>query len=173
MNPLRLALTVLALTAFGFGQDPIRFGIVLDGPSEKNAQLVETFQTEISLVLEGEFEARFSPPKVVTADWTASGVRAVVERLLSDPEVDQVLALGLLSSSEVARRGSLPKPVFAPLVFQPQLQGVPIETRQRSLSDPDDFETIQVSGVRNLNYVMIGGNLLEYLKRHSPYQLRI
>ena len=164
MPTLRLALTVLALTAFGFGQDPIRFGIVLDGPSEKNAQLVEVFQTEISLVLEGEFEARFSPAKVVTADWTASGVRAVVERLLSDPEVDQVLALGLLSSSEVARRGPLAKPVFAPLVFQPQLQGVPIETRQRALSDPDDFETIQVSGVRNLNYVMLGSDLQAYVK---------
>ena len=100
----------------------------------------------------------------MTADWTASGVRAVVERLLSDPEVDQVLALGLLSSSEVARRGSLSKPVFASLVFQPQLQGVPIQTQQRALSDPDDHETIQVSGVRNLNYVMIGSDLQAYVK---------
>ncbi len=158
MPTFRVALTVLVLTAFGFGQDPIRFGIVLDGPSEKNSQLVEIFQTEISVVLEGEFEARFSPAKTVTADWTGSSVRAVVSRLLSDPEVDQVLALGLLASSEVARRGPLPKPVFAALLFQPQIQGVPIETRRRALIDPEDFETFEVSGVRNLNYVMLGSD---------------
>ena len=164
MQTLRLALTLLLLTAFGFGQDPIRFGIVLDGPSEKNSRLVEIFQTEISVVLEGEFEARFSPAKIVTADWTGSSVRAVVSRLLSDPEVDQVLALGLLASSELARRGPLPKPVFAALLFQPQIQGVPIETRRRALIDPEDFETFEVSGVRNLNYVMLGSDLQHYVK---------
>ena len=160
MQAFRLALTVLVLTAFGFGQDPVRFGIVLDGPSEVNARVVETFQAEITTVLEGEFEVHFSPAKIVTSDWTAAGVRAVVDRLLSDPEVDQVLALGALGSLEVARRGPLPKPVFAPVVFQPELQGVPIETRRLALLDPEQFETIQVSGVRNLSYMSIGTDLL-------------
>ena len=160
MQTLRLALTVLVLTALGFGQDPVRFGIVLDGPSELNTRVVEVFQEEIKTVLEGEFESRFSPAKIVTSDWTAAGVRAVVDRLLSDPEVDQLLALGALGSLEVARRGPLPKPAFAPMVFQPELQGVPIETRQLALLDPGDFETIQVSGVQNLNYLAVGTDLL-------------
>ncbi len=164
MHALCLALVFFTLSAAGLGRDPVRFGIVLDGPSEKNAQLVETYQVEILAVLEGEFEALFSPARIVTADWTAAGVGAVVERLLSDPAVDQVLALGVLASQEVARRGPFPKPVFAPLAFQPELQGLPIQSRRRPLSDPDDFEAVQVSGVRNLSYVVLGGDLLENIK---------
>ncbi len=69
-----------------------------------------------------------------------------------------------MRANEVARRGPLPKPVFAPLVFQPDLQGFPVATRDRPLSDPEESETIQVSGVENLNYVMIGGDLLKDVK---------
>ncbi len=94
-----LPLTFWALTGGGSAQVPVRFGIVLDGPSEQNAQIVETFQAEILGVLEGEFDASFSPARILTSDWTASGVRAVLDRLLSDPDVDQVLALGVLASN--------------------------------------------------------------------------
>ena len=59
MHALCLALVFFTLSAAGLGRDPVRFGIVLDGPSEKNAQLVETYQVEILAVLEGEFEALF------------------------------------------------------------------------------------------------------------------
>jgi len=89
----------------------VRIGIVLDGPSERNDELRLVFEQEIGIMLEEQFDVRFPPQTRLEADWTATGVREVIDRLLADPEVDLLLALGVLSSNELARRGPLPKPV--------------------------------------------------------------
>ena len=56
------------------------------------------------------------------AEWALAFASEGLERLLNDPEVDLVLALGMLSGHEVARRPELSKPVLAPLMLDPALQ---------------------------------------------------
>ena len=85
-------------------------------------------------------------------------MEAVIDRLLADPEVDLLLALGVLSSNELALRGPLPKPVFAPFVFSRGLQGIPSEVLERPLSRPGEVERIRVSGIPNLSYVEFGAD---------------
>ena len=70
-----------------------------------------------------------------------AGVRSAIDRHLDDPEVDILLALGVLASNEAAQRTNLPKPVIAPVVLDPDLQSL------HSIEG--------TSGVRNLNYVAI------------------
>ena len=88
------------------------------------------------------------PRNVSKRDWTAGGIREAVDRLLSDPEVDILLAIGPQSSNDVARRPTLPKPALAAFVIDAELQGIPIRF------DPQMGRPI--SGVTNLSYVVIG-----------------
>ncbi len=165
LHSLRILARLTVMVGFGspliLAQLPVvRIGIVLDGPSERNDELRFVFEQEIGIMLEQEFDVRFPPPKRLEADWTATGVQEVIGQLLDDPEVDLLLALGVLSSNELARRGPLPKPVFAPYVFTQGIQDIPSEIRERPLSRPGEVERIRVSGVPNLSYVAYGGDPL-------------
>ena len=109
-NLLRLIRLLTAVVVFWclcvtfmVAQPPVvRVGMAFDGPSERNQILRETFQQEITVLLEDEFDVQFPTDKQLEADWTLAGVRTIVDRLLSDREVDHVLTLGILSSSQAA-----------------------------------------------------------------------
>jgi hypothetical protein len=153
-----LAFVVLGGVTISAGQAQnrlVRFGIAIDGPWERNERIRTTFEREITQLLQAEYEVRFPPGKRLQADWTAAGVNAVLDRLLTDPEVDYVLTLGPLTSNAVGRRGPLPKPVIAPYVIGAALQGIPVEIRERQVAGQQTVEQIHVSGVPNLSYVNI------------------
>ncbi|MCA9728142.1 MAG: TolC family protein, partial [Candidatus Eisenbacteria bacterium] len=52
-------------------------------------------------------------------------VVAGLDRLLANPDVDLILALGPLASMEAGRRGRLTHPVVAPFVLDAEAQGIP------------------------------------------------
>ena len=120
-------------------QPLVRIGLVIDGPWERAEEVRTLFERELTDLLGGEFDVQFPASARIEADWTLAGIRAAIDRLIEDPEVDLVIALGVIASSEVARRGPLPKPVIAPFVLDAHLGGIP----QRD----------GASGVRNLSYV--------------------
>ena len=166
LRSVRILARLTVMVGFGspliLAQLPVvRIGIVLDGPSERSGEVRPVFEREIGIMLEEQFDVRFPQEKRQEADWTATGVQEVIDRLLADPEVDLLLALGVLSSNDLARRGPLPKPVFAPYVFSRGIQGIPSEIRERPLSRPGEVERIRVSGVANLSYVAYGGDPLQ------------
>jgi len=129
--------------------EPIRVGIVVDGPWTFNDWIHDLTQREIDSLTEGEFEVIIPPDKHLVGDWTLEGVQAEVTKLLVDPEVDIVITWGLLASHAVCCVGELSKPVIAPVVIDPVLQGLP--------------RTGGTSGVRNLNYVALPDTLAEEL----------
>lgn len=121
------------------GKSPVvRIGFVMDGPWDRLQKTLAEFEEEIKDLLSGEFDVRFPKDKQIVSNWTAEGVREAVSRLLADPQVDMVIALGLLASHDACLRGSLPKPVLAPIVLDVDLQGLP--------------QKDGASGVKNLSY---------------------
>ncbi len=164
--PLRLELVALGLLALlapatpALAQlpcAPCTIGVALDGPWERNDEVRAIFEREIAAVAAPDFDVVFPDGKRLLADWTLESARNVVERLLSDPEVDVVLTSGPLVSTYVSRRpGALEKPVIAPFVLNPDALGIPIET-----NDADEL----VSGVPNLGYVTFPNRLDEELRR--------
>ncbi len=156
MKPLARAVCfqfLFTLSVVGAGMIPaqsgvVRIGIVADGPWERNVEIREAFESEISVLVGPSFDVRFDAAKQIEADWTADGIREAVDRLLSDPEVDILLAIGPQSSNDLARRPTLPKPALAAFVIDAELQGIPIRF------DPEQGRPI--SGVPNLSYVIIG-----------------
>ncbi len=143
---LYVVLGVAAMVASGLDparaqdREAVSIGIVVDGPWERNAQILDLFQQEITTLLSDVFDVRFPVEAQVDGGWTTEGVRNALDRLLEDPEVDLVLTVGVLGSADAGRRTVLPKPVIAPFVWDTDLQVVP----------RTDSGT---SGVTNLNYV--------------------
>ena len=137
----------------------VRIGLAVDGPWERNEAIETTFEREIRQLLESEYDVRFSPEKRLVGDWTAAGIKANIDRLFADPEVDFVITLGVLSSNDAARRGALPKPVFAPFVIEPDMQGIPYQVREERVAGRDTPERSRISGVQNLSYVALGDRI--------------
>lgn len=152
MSVNRISLLAAALAAvFLCASSPaaslpvVRMGVVIDGPWSGNDAAGALFQEEILALTEGEFDVRFTPEKTIVSDWTAAGVRAAIDRLLADRNVDMVLALGVLASNDACQRRDLPKPVVAPVVIDADVQHLPAQNG--------------TSGVGNLNYLVCPENI--------------
>ncbi len=125
---------------------PVRIGIVMDGYWERNEEYLILFRSEILGLTQGEFDVQFPKEKLIQADWTVESVKSAMDTLLVDPQVDLILALGVIASHDVATRGPLSKPVIAPFILDAELQGFPlIEGASR---------------IKNFNYVNIPARIL-------------
>jgi len=124
------------------GNDPlveVRIGMVFDGPQKRNAEIGQTFRKEIRELLRGEFRVIFSREKNITATWTAASVKTALQKLMNDPEVDVILAMGVMASEIACDQLQLDKPVIAPFIIDYRLQSIPFEKG--------------ASGKKNLSYL--------------------
>lgn len=119
----------------------IHVAIITDGPSERAAPLRALFLEEMRAVNRGEFDIQAPPELQLEADRTLAGVRAVLNRVLTDRRTDLVVTLGVLASHAAAQHASLPKPVLAPFVADRGLQDLPYKDG--------------ASGKKNLSYVSL------------------
>ena len=117
----------------------IHIGILTDGPTQGFQQIHSLFIEEILRLTEGEFEVHFESAHQLDGNWSADKIRASLQRLQQNDDVDMILALGFVSSLIASRSQTIPKPTFAPLVLDSNL-----------LDLPKDGVT---SGVKNLNYL--------------------
>jgi len=139
-----LFLTLSIVGCLGFSQTRqqlpvVRIGMVLDGPYVLDEEYLTFFRNEILELTRGEFDVQFPEDKIKKADWTAKGVKSVIDKLLVDPDVDLIIAMGLIASHDVATRDNLPVPVIAPWILDAELMEFPYKEG--------------TSGVKNLNYV--------------------
>jgi outer membrane protein len=100
--------------------------VLTDGPTERDPLPVSLLLQEASAVL-GE-DTRVEMPERLRRNggWTIPGINAALDAVLADPEVDVVVAIGLIASNQAARRASLSKPVIAASVADPVLEGYPL-----------------------------------------------
>jgi outer membrane protein TolC len=101
----------------------VRLGVLMDGEAPRTRPIAERFRREIRTLLEGEFGVEETD---AVADWTVPGVEAALERMLSDPEVDVILAAGIIASDVACDRVELTKPVIAPYILDASIQGCPM-----------------------------------------------
>lgn len=125
----------------------INVGIVLDGPSVLEDQVVALVKKEILALTEGEFDVRFPKDKVIVADWTLEGSEKAINHVLNDDAVDILLTLGVISTSDLIQRGPLPKPAIGTVVLDAGIQGAPQQGN--------------ASGVQNLSYTALTSDFEE------------
>jgi hypothetical protein len=141
----------------------VTIGVVLDGPGDRSIKGFELIRQEITSLLSGEYDIRFPPEKQLDGNWSGSGVRAALDQLLADPEVDVVLAAAAVGSIDAARRGPLPKPVLTTAMLLPRVLGLPYEERVRPVSGREVPERYHVSGVPNLSYTVFSTDFVREL----------
>jgi len=76
---------------------PIEFAFVFDGPSDKNSQMLKTFQKEITKSLAPDFKPVFNEKNVFVGNWTEAGVKAASDKALNS-SARTVISMGYLSS---------------------------------------------------------------------------
>ncbi|MBS0171042.1 MAG: TolC family protein [Nitrospira sp.] len=118
----------------------VQIGIVRDGPSDLVPEFRDLIRKEIMELTSHEFDVRFPDEGQLQGGWSVKGVNQAIDRVLAQSRVDLIIALGVLASHEVSQRKQLSKPVIAPFVLDPQLQGLPMKKG--------------TSGVKNLNYLV-------------------
>jgi outer membrane protein TolC len=137
-----LALSLLSLSAQA---RDIRVAVVSDGPVARVKLTPEVLEREIANVAGPGLGIVLPADKRFAGDYSLDGAAAVFERALADPDVDVVVTLGILTSQQAARRTSLPKPVIAPLVIDPILQGYPLKegrSGRHNLTYVADFQSV-------------------------------
>ena len=75
----------------------IELAFVFDGPSDKNAEVLQLFQRTITRSLAPDFKASFPKDLVFTGDWSEKGARTVAEKAYNS-RARMVISLGYLSS---------------------------------------------------------------------------
>ena len=130
------------------------FGVLLDS-QPSGALIVETFRDEITQLIGPEYSARFAPERAIPASSGSAAVNASLNALMSDPDIDIVLALGALSSAVAAGRPALAKPTIAPFVVFPELGGIPVTVRRGAPAAGSARTEYRVSGRENLAYISV------------------
>jgi outer membrane protein TolC len=127
--------------------------------------LVDMLRSEIVALTKNEFDLRVRDDTLIIADWTRAGVEIGLGRLLSDPQVDVVLAIGAIAADVAARRGVFPKPLIAPLAIDAEVQGFPFDPATGG------------SGVDNFTYANIlnptNRDIRTFLEIHSFSKLAV
>ena len=103
----------------------VRIAIVLDGPVKREVLRSAQIKKEIKNLISGEFDIVFPQDKMLHGNWKVDRIKEVLQQLLDDPEVDLIIANGLLSSHQAAQFESLSKPVIAPVIVDRILQELP------------------------------------------------
>ena len=149
VSRLSFCLVLLCLwTSPSWGQT-ITVGLVTDGPEARPGigVPISVLSQEIESLLGNERTVVFPPDKRIDGGWELEGVRDALGRLLADPEVDIVMALGVVSSHEAARM-DLQKPLIAAMTGDARLQAFPISAQTGGSGKPN---FVYVSSFRTID----------------------
>jgi len=123
----------------------VRVAIVTDGPIDRNFLPAELIEREVANVVASDLRISMPADKRFTGSWSLASVETALDRALADKDVDVVIALGVLASHQAAHRTTLAKPVIAPLVIDPALQGFPLKegySGRRNFTYAADFQGV-------------------------------
>ena len=111
----------------------IELAFVFDGPSDKNAEVLQLFQKTITRSLLPDFKAVFPKDLIFTGNWTEAGAKSVSDRALAS-RARMVISLGYMSSDYYNSKKNKNKFVmtidqygirdFGPKTFNPIAQNV-------------------------------------------------
>ncbi|RLB71074.1 MAG: hypothetical protein DRH04_02495 [Deltaproteobacteria bacterium] len=105
------------------GRKVWEIGIVSDGSTPADRTQVELFKKEIKAIMGDGMKVRFPENMILSGHDSSQGINEALDRLFAGPKPDLILALGVLSSTAVLERKTLPKPVLAPYIADFALRG--------------------------------------------------
>ncbi len=138
----------------------VNIGIVYDGIAVGTEEFFNGLKNELTTLLGSKYNIQLPEAKVLDAGWSAVNASANYDRLAQDRDVDIIIGFGILTSTAIAKKGGYVKPVITLGIFQPELQGLPPATENKS-------------GIHNLTYILINRSVerdLDIFYEIFPYQ---
>jgi outer membrane protein TolC len=125
--------------------------VVKDGDGIYFEKLSALVEKELDILTQDDVDVVFKTEPAFNAAWQPQRIDSVLEAALNDPEVDLVLAAGIL----VARRATeedlpLSKPVVSGFVQDPDAVGLPYNADGRSTKKNFNFTVIPLRSTRDL-----------------------
>jgi len=124
---IKIAVLALIFIPTAHAVESVRIAIVLDGPIKREILPLVQIKKEIKDLTLGEFNVVFPEDNLRHGNWKVEGIRKALSDLLNDPEVDLIIANGLVASHEAGQIKNLRKPIIAPIVADHILQELPYE----------------------------------------------
>ena len=138
----------------------MNIGIVYDGIAVGTEEFFNGLKNELTILLGSMYNIQLPEAKVLDTGWSAVNASANYDRLAQDRDVDIIIGFGILTSTAIAKRGGYVKPVITLGIFQPELQGLPPATENKS-------------GIHNLTYILLNRSVerdLDIFYEIFPYQ---
>ncbi|MFC2103656.1 ABC transporter substrate binding protein, partial [Bacteroidota bacterium] len=123
----------------------VTIGLLLDGRWEADEIALNELKKQTNILLEDEFTILFPESKLVYGEWNIDKINSGFNQLMTDDEVDIIIAYGEVSSNVAVFDGVYTKPVIAALAINSEIQNMPILNG--------------TSGISNLNYISLTSNL--------------
>ncbi|MEM7369975.1 MAG: ABC transporter substrate binding protein [Bacteroidota bacterium] len=140
-------LSLLCLTIFSIqaiGQVGVQIAFVNEVKDGETDFFQELIRSEIQTLLKNRWKVEF---REFHGEHDRETIREQLQLAFADQEVDVVIAVGPLSSSELVRQAQFPKPSIATLGLDKSLQGLPLNEEKASgihnlvyLESPFDFQ---------------------------------
>jgi outer membrane protein len=105
----------------------VRVGVLTDGPSARQDISAESLERAATEVYGDGLRLTVAPQARLDGNWDVAALKAALDRLEADPQVDVVVTLGFAASHLVAHRPQLPKPTIAACVLDSALQTFPLQ----------------------------------------------
>ncbi len=138
---MRIVLFFLLLATFVYAKQTYRIAFVVDGKAKQYEVFEKGLKSEIKKLLARDFKVLFPKSKHYYGDWNYKKIASIIDKELRSSSSDMIVTIGVLSSSYAAKKRKLPKPVVATMVIDPQMQGIPLNSRRN------------ISNRHNLNYI--------------------
>ncbi len=149
---------LLLIPAITFAEQ-VRLGVLMDVPKDEVSHgFVKILADEVRATLGTSRPLRLDDADIRSTEWNYSSSVAQYRELAS--YCDIVVLLGSGSIREVVGEGDFPCPTIGLGVFEPQLEGIPINE-------------IGVSGVKNFSYILPSYDLareLAVFRRMTPFK---
>lgn len=145
------AILVLALFVLGLSYahaKNVNIAILSDAKVERSNIDSEKLKREIIALVGREFNISFDERYRYGAAWDEEKVKQLSDQALADKNIDLIIAMGVVNANYLANR-PLNKPVIAPFILDPELQGVKMVNGR--------------SGVKNFTYITQGGRPTQFI----------
>lgn len=146
-------------------------GIVIDGPSLFFEPVTVRAIEELESVASDDFDIQVKQPPEFSAEWDPAGAVVALNAAMADPEVDVILAAGVLVTQAAAQPDfQLIKPVISAFIQKTDAFGLPYTESRRSAKRNFSFV---VSPNATLQDLFTFQSLIPFKKLHALVEEKI
>ncbi len=152
---VRLAVILIMLLGIGsssFAKN-LRVGIVFDGPSDNTLTFIQSIEEELPNTLLDNDKVLFPCDLRVAGKFNINVIKAGLAQLMTNKNVDAILAIGPVSSHIAATLDKYPKPVIAAHIYNASMQKI----RQKN----------GTSGCKNLAYIDLNIDIGQHIEKYQ------